>query len=141
MTIKLTGLVLVSVESAEQVISRNAGEAIPAKAAVCLGESDGKVYKAKADSSTTMPAIGITKESVSAGNTAKVYQSGIVTSVLREADFSPDDMVFVSPVTAGKVTKTPLETVGYLVQRIGRAINTSDIVLQIDQTYVELMEV
>jgi hypothetical protein len=131
MTIKLTGAVKISVESTEQVISRTAGEAISAKAAVCLGESDGKVYKAKADSSSTMPAVGITKESVSAGSTAKIYQSGIVTSVLREADFSPDDIVFVSPVTAGKVTKTPPETVGHFVQTMGRAINTSDIVLEV----------
>jgi len=140
MTIKLTGLVLVSVESAEQVISRTAGEAIPAKAVVCLGESDGKVYKAKADSSTTMPAVGITKESVSAGNTAKVYQSGIVTSVLREADFSPDDMVFVSPLTAGKVTKTPPQGIGLFSQMMGRAINSSDIILEIG-TACELLEV
>jgi hypothetical protein len=138
MTIKLTGLVLVSVESAEQVISRTAGEAIPAKAAVCLGESDGKVYKAKADSSTTMPAVGITKESVSAGSTAKIYQSGIVTNVLREADFSPDDMIFVSPVTAGKVTKTPPETLGHFVQTMGRALNSSDIVLEVGRTYTEI---
>ena len=138
MTIKLTGLVKISVESTEQVISRTAGEAIPAKAAVCLGESDGKVYKAKTDSSTTMPAVGITKESVSAGSTAKIYQSGIVTNVLREADFSPDDIVFVSPVTAGKVTRTPPETVGHFVQTMGRALNSSDIVLAVGTTFSEI---
>lgn len=138
MTIKLTGLVKISIESTEQVISRTAGEDISAKAAVCLGESDGKIYKAKADSSTTMPAVGITKESVSSVGTAKVYQSGIVTNVLREADFSPDDIVFVSPNTAGKVTKTPPETVGQFAQTMGRAVNTTDIVLEIDQTFLEI---
>lgn len=138
MTITLVGAVKISVEATEQVISRTAGEDIAAKAAVCLGESDGKVYKAKADSSTTMPAVGITKEAVSSGNTAKVYQSGIVTNVLREADFSPDDIVFVSPNTAGKVTRTPPETVGHFSQTVGRAINTSDIVLEVSQTVLEI---
>lgn len=138
MSITLVGAVKISIESTEQVISRTAGEAIPAKAAVCLGESDGKVYKAKADSSSTMPAVGITKESVSAGSTAKVYQSGIVTGVLREADFSPDDIVFVSPVTSGKVTKTPIETVGHFVQTMGRAINSSDILLEVGTTFTQI---
>ena len=138
MTITLVGAVRVSVESTEQVISRTAGEDIAAKAAVCIGESDGKVYKAKADSSTTMPCMGITKEAVSSGGTAKVYQSGIVTNVLREADFSPDDIVFVSPNTAGKVTKTPPQTLGQYAQTVGRAINSSDIVLEISQIFLQI---
>lgn len=110
-----------------------AGEALPAKSSVCVGESDDKLYMAKADSWTTMPAIGITNTAVGAGEAVEVYQIGKVTSVRREADFNYDDEIFVSPDTAGKVTKTPPQGVGKIVQSLGRAKNSSDIVLGIGQ--------
>jgi len=121
---------------AEQVVPYVAGEAIPAKATVCVGESDGKLYNAKADSATTMPAVGISQAAAAAGETVYVYQTGKVTGVLRDGDFSYDDLIFVSPLNAGKATKTPPETVGNFSQTLGRAINTSDIVLTIDQSYI-----
>ena len=123
---------------AEQVVPYVAGEAIPAKATVCVGESDGKVYLAKADSSTTMPAIGIAQAAANAGETVYVYQTGKVTGVLRDADFSYDDLIFVSPINAGQLTNVPPETTGHFVQSMGRAINASDISLQIDQTFAEI---
>lgn len=110
-----------------------AGEDLAAKSAVCVGESDGKVYLAKADSWTTMPAIGITNVAVVAGETVEVYQTGKVTNVRREADFNYDDQIFVSPNTAGKLTKTSVEGVGQIYQEIGRALNSSDVVLSIQE--------
>lgn len=123
---------------AEQVIEYTAGEAILAKSSVCVGESDGRIYNAKADSVTTMPAIGIVKSDVAVGETALVYQTGKVTGVRRDADFNYDDLIFVSPLNAGQLTNVPPETVGQFVQSMGRAINTSDIVLAIDQTFLEV---
>ena len=123
---------------AEQVVPYVAGEAIAAKAPVCVGESDAKVYLAKADSSTTMPAIGIAQAAAAIDETVYVYQTGKVTSVLRDADFDYDDLVFVSPLNAGKLTNVPPETVGHFVQSMGRAINASDISLQVDQTFLEV---
>lgn len=110
-----------------------AGEDLAAKSAVCVGESDGKLYLTKADSWTTMPAIGITNVAVVAGETVEVYQTGKVTNVRREADFDYDDPVFVSKTTAGKVTKTPVEGIGDIYQEIGRAQNSSDVVLNIQE--------
>jgi len=146
MAIRLIGATAVTIEEVNvsvttttaPVTEYTAGEALAAKSAVCVGESDGKVYLARADSSTTMPAIGITRTAVDADETVEVYQTGKVTNVRREADFSYDDKIFVSPDTAGKVTKTPPETVGTLVQSLGREISNSDIVLEIDHTVLEI---
>lgn len=109
-----------------------AGEDLPAKSAVCLGEADDKVYLADADSWTTMPCIGITNVAVVADETVEVYQTGKATNVRREADFSYDDPVFVSK-TAGKLTKTAVDGVGEVYQNIGRALNSSDVVLHIQE--------
>lgn len=123
---------------AEQVVPYVAGEAIAAKATVCVGESDGKVYLAKADSSTTMPAIGIAQAAAALGETVYVYQTGKVTGVLRDGNFDYDDLIFISPLNAGQLTNVPPETVGHFVQSIGRAISASDISLQVDQTYLQI---
>jgi len=148
MTIKLTGATAFTIEnvnvsvdlttSVEPVLEYTAGEDLPAKSVICQGESDSKVYLAKADSWTTMPAIGITKGAVSADESVWVYQIGKVTSVRREADFGYDDKIFVSPDTAGKATKTPPETTGNIVQSLGRAVGVSDISLEIDHTCLEI---
>lgn len=124
---------------AEQVVEYTAGEALLAKAVVCVGESDGKLYNAKADSSTTMPAIGINKDSVATNETAYVFQTGKVTGIKRDGDFSYDDLVFVSPLNAGQLTKTVPQTTGQFSQSVGRSINASDLVLSIDQTYLEIV--
>ena len=115
------------------VTEYTAGEDLAAKSAVCVGESDAKVYLTKADSWTTMPAIGITNVAVVKDETVEVYQTGKVSNVRREADFSYDDPVFVSKATAGKLTKTPVEGIGDIYQVIGRALNSSDVVLSIQE--------
>ena len=114
-----------------------AGESIRAKAVVCKGESDGKIYEAKATTWTRMPAFGISREAKAADETIEVLQFGIVTSVLRDADFSYDDKVYVSE-TQGKLTKTPPEGIGKIVQSMGRALNSSDIILEVNPTAIEL---
>jgi hypothetical protein len=125
----------------EQTFQYTAYEDLIAKCVVCIDETTGNVRKAKADSWTTMPAIGITKDAVSAGQLVDVYQFGQVTGVSRDGDFQKDDQIFVSPLVAGNVTRTPPEAVGYLVQSLGRAINASDITLEIDQTVLELEQI
>lgn len=115
------------------VTEYTAGEDLAAKSAVCVGESDGKLHLAKADAWATMPAIGITNVAVEADETVEVYQTGKVTNVRREADFAYDDPVFVSK-TAGKLTKTLVDGVGEIYQEIGRAQNSSDVVLSIQES-------
>jgi len=86
-----------------------------------------------------MPAFGVSRETKAAGEIIEILQFGKVSEISRDADFSYDDKIFVS-TTAGKATSTPPEGVGKIVQSLGRAINSSDIILEIDQTVLELME-
>ena len=119
--------------TAAPVTEYTAGEDLVAKSAVCVGESDGKLYLAKADAWATMPAIGITTLVIAADETVSVYQIGKVPKVRREADFSYDDIVFVSKDTAGKLTKVAPDGVGEIYQVIGQAQSVSDIVLNIQE--------
>ncbi len=114
-----------------------AGEDIAAKEIVCKGESDGRIYKARADSWARMPAFGATLESKAAGQTIKVIQFGTISGLARTEDFSYDDYIYVS-TTAGKATKNVPSAVDEIVQSIGRAINASDIILQVDETVVQI---
>lgn len=116
-----------------------AGESIPAKSVVCKGESDGKIYLTEATTWTRMPAFGVAMQTKDADKTIQVLQFGIITSLRRDADFSPDDKIFVS-TTQGIATKTPPEGDGTIVQAIGRAINSSDVILAIDETVIEIQD-
>jgi hypothetical protein len=116
-----------------------AGENITAKEVVSKGETDGRIYKASAESWDKMPAFGVAIQSKSADQDIQVIQFGTVTNIARTEDFSYDDKIYVSTI-AGKATKTPPGAVGDIVQSIGRAINSSDVILAIDETVVEIKE-
>ena len=116
-----------------------AGESISAKEVVCKGESDGKIYQAAASGWTRMPAFGVAIQTKSDGESIQVIQFGTVSNIARTEDFNFDDKIYIG-TTAGKATKTPPGAVGNIVQAIGRAINTSDIILAIDETAVEILE-
>lgn len=117
-----------------------AEESISAKDVVAKSETTARILKAQATTWDRMPAFGVARESKSTGETIEVLQFGVVENISRDADFNYDDKIFVS-TTAGKATATPPEAVGNLVQSLGRAINSSDIVLEIDHTVLELVEV
>lgn len=138
MSIKLTGAVRVIAPGTEISYEYIAEEAIPAQAVVAKSESTGKILLAQATSWSRMPAFGISRQAKSAGQTIKVVQFGKVEGILRDADFSWDDKIFVS-TNAGKATSTPPEGAGKIVQSLGRAANSSDIILEIDQTVLELL--
>ncbi len=114
-----------------------AGESIPAKSVVCKGESDGRIYLAQCTTWTRMPAFGVALESKAAGQTIKVIQFGTVSGLARTEDFSFDDYIYVS-TTAGKATRNVPSGVDEIVQSIGTAINASDIILQVDETVVQI---
>jgi len=139
MTIKLTGAVTAIAPGTQIPYNYVAGESITDKQVICKGEADGRVYLASALSWNTMPAFGVSRETKAAGETIEILQFGKVHDISRDADFNYDDKIFVS-TTAGKATSTPPEGVGKIVQSLGRAINSSDIILEIDQTVLELME-
>ena len=76
---------------------------------------------AKADSASTMPAIGLALESASAGGFFRVLISGLATN-LSTTGLTSGGAGYVSEVTAGRITKT-MPPFPNLQQRIGTAID------------------
>lgn len=58
------------------------------------------VERARADSASTMPAIGITIESIPAGSYGRIMQVGLLENIGVD-DFQPGDVIYVSPTVAG----------------------------------------
>jgi len=139
MTIKLSGATTVIAPGTELPYNYVAQESISSKEVVAKSETTGRILKAQATTWSRMPAFGISRESKVTGETIEVLQFGKIENISRDADFSYDDKIFVS-TTAGKATSTPPEGVGKIVQSLGRAINNSDIIFELDQTVLELME-
>lgn len=139
MTIQLIGATRRISPGTELLYEYVAQESISENEVVAKSETTGRILKAQASTWLRMPAIGIARESKSAGQTIKVEQFGVAENIARVADFSYDDKIFVSE-TAGQATSTPPEGVGKIVQSLGRAANSSDIILEIDQTVLELQE-
>ena len=81
-----------------------------------------EVSKAKADSSTTMPALGIMKESLNNINDeGECITSGELTGV-DLTGFSTGDELFVSSTTAGGLVDTAPTGEANLIQKIGKVI-------------------
>lgn len=139
MTIKLTGAATAIAPGTEIPYNYVAQEDIDEKEVVAKSETTGRILKAQANSWSRMPAFGISRESKVAGKTIEVLQFGVIEDISRVADFNYDDKIFVS-TTAGQATSTPPEGTGKIVQSLGRAINNSDIILEIDHTVLELQE-
>lgn len=115
------------------------GESISSKEVVCKSESDGKILKASASGWDRMPAFGVAIQSKAVDQNIQVIQFGTVSNIARTEDFNFDDRIYIS-TTQGKATKNPPGAVGNVVQAIGRAINANDIILAIDETVVEILE-
>jgi len=139
MTIKLTGATTVIAPGTEIPYNYVAGENIDEKEVVAISETTGRILKAQASTWLRMPAFGVSRESKQTGKTIEVLQFGVVPDISRDADFNYDDKIFVS-TNQGKATSTPPEGVGIIVQSLGRAINASDIVLEIDRRALELFD-
>lgn len=139
MTIKLTGAVRPS-PNAPLSYTYICGEDIPTNAPIARSEVAGRVLLAKADSWTTMPCIGFSVQTKSQGESVQVVSIGKLTNVRKTESLGYDAPVYVSPNEAGKVTATPPEGTGKLVQQVGRGINTTDITIAIDETVLELQE-
>ena len=81
-----------------------------------------QVSKAKADSSTTMPALGIMKENLNTiGNEGECVTSGELTGV-DLTGIATGAELFVSSTTAGELVTTAPTGVTNLIQKIGKVI-------------------
>ena len=139
MTIKLMGATAAIAPGTEIPYNYVAEESIASGEVVAKSDTTGRILKAQATTWSRMPAFGVTREAKDAGEVIEVLQFGVITGIARDADFNYDDKIFVS-TEEGKATSTPPEGTGKLVQSLGRAINGSDIIFEIDHTVLELGE-
>lgn len=83
------------------------------------------VALARADSPSTMPAIGITYDLITAGAEGLVVSYGRANGVAAPSPtFTEGNTVYVSPTTAGEFTETRPTAGNHLVQNIGVVMST-----------------
>jgi len=103
------GMVRKFVKDAVFIAYNDSGDTIAAPRAVYASGSTGTVPTialAKANSSDTMPAIGVTLESIANGAYGRIMQVGLLEDVNTLA-FTSGDILYVSAATAGMPTDTP----------------------------------
>jgi hypothetical protein len=103
-------------------ITLEAGENISQYDAVYV-KSDGKIYKAKADSASTMPAIGICPYAITSGNDGKIRVVGWIQNA--GWAWTIGAKLYLSNSTAGGLT----ETAPALPQSVGVAITANTIII------------
>lgn len=102
------------------VVYNNTGGLLTAGSLVYINGNNGSVptvAQAKADSASTMPAIGYTQYNISNGAYGPVHVFGLLTG--NTSTFSSGDKLYVSDSSAGALTKTAPTTIGHLVQQVG----------------------
>lgn len=92
---------------------------------------------AKADSSSTVQVAGISISDVSAGFTCNYVTEGQVeradwTAIVGAVSLTPGATYFLSASTVGRITTTAPTTVGQYVVRVGRAISTTKLDVEIE---------
>jgi hypothetical protein len=103
-----TGMVRKIVRDSVFVAKNATASSIPALRAVyATGSSEGvpTIGKARANSLTTMPAIGVTVEAIAPGSFGRVMQVGLVENA-NTSSFTAGDVLYVSSTVAGVVVKT-----------------------------------
>jgi hypothetical protein len=101
--------------------TRTAGESL-AFGDLCYLKSDGKMWKADASASATLPAVAICAASISADASGEFLLIGFVRD--DSWSFSPGDIIHPSE-TPGVITSTQPSTSGSVVQRIGYAVSST----------------
>lgn len=94
---------------------------------LCYLESDGKVYKAKADSGSTVPATYMVTGSILADNQFYAMSSGEVRD--DSWNWAPGGLLYTDNVTAGGLTQTAPASTGDQVQICGIALSADVIKL------------
>lgn len=124
-------------------MTRKAGENLN-RGDIVYYKDDGKVYKAKADTTNTMICIGIVTFATSIDDDAVLLIDGLmrnssVFSFTTGGQASkPSAIVYVSETTYGAVTQTRSVTSTHIVQIIGYAVTNDTLNFKPDYTYIEI---
>lgn len=87
---------------------------------ICYLKSDGKYWKAKADSATTMPGVVIALEAIEAESTGSLAVSGrLVTN--GAWSWTPGAFLYVSEAAGGRIASAAPSGSGEQVQILGYA--------------------
>jgi len=99
------------------------------------------VNNAKADSIATARVVGLAAAAIGSGSSGSVETQDILALTTAQWDavagttggltFNTD--YYLSAATAGMLTATPPSTVGQVVVKVGRAISTTELKVQISQ--------
>jgi len=116
------------------VITLTASENLSAGDFVNIFDDGGTVKVRKADASTNKPAHGYVLDSVTAGSSVTVYFDGHNTGL---TGLTPGAYYYLSASQPGGVSATPPTASGHLVQKVGIAISTTIIDVEIE-TPIEL---
>lgn len=109
-------------------ITLTAGATGPSIRDVMYVSAAGIVSKAQANAQATSQAFGFAIAAAAGGAACTVRTDGTLTGFTALTAGSP---VFLDITTAGAITQTAPSTVGQFVTRLGIAINTTDIEIEI----------
>ena len=83
-----------------------------------------EVSKAQSNSTTTMPAIGIAKQTINSGNTGYIVVQGLLTGI-DTSTYSEGDVLYVSSTVAGAFQNTAPAGESNRIQNVGKVINAA----------------
>lgn len=124
-------------------MSKTAGE-ILAVGDLAYYKEDGKVYKAKADSTATMICIGIATNAANINNPVVLLMEGLMRNssvfnfTVGGQASKPAAIVYVDEILAGKTTQLRSTTSTHIVQIIGYAVTKDVLQFKPDYTYIEI---
>jgi hypothetical protein len=108
------------------IVNMTSGEAL-AQSDFVYVKSDEKVYKADANSITTMPAVGMAKNAVASGGTVDILLYGIARD--DSWSWTPGQIAYGSS-TAGGASQTPPGAANDIIQAFGIAYGSSELMVK-----------
>jgi hypothetical protein len=101
----------------------NQGEALYARS------SDGKVGRAIAnDTFDKANVVGFAQTTKLSGELVRV----LIVGVAPNSGLSPGGIYYLSAASAGAITSTPPSTAGHYVTRVGEAVNSAELAVQLE---------
>jgi len=94
---------------------------------------------AQADDYTNR-AVGLAKVTTASGSTVTVLTVGVVelsdwTNVIGSTSLTTGDEYFLNPGAAGAITNIPPDTVGLVLQYLGRAVTAQKLLIELERPY------
>lgn len=117
------------------IFSFTAGATLAVGDVVYIG-TGGKVFQAQADSTSTMPALGICTSTGVNNGSVDVMVQGVMN--LTAWSFTVGADIFISSSAAGDVTATAPSTSGHTVQKVGVAIASDTVYFNFNTTELVL---